>query len=61
MEFLQHLNKAVCWTNSLSEKMAAIPLAYEQALAGYHLAYANSFIKKGAGAYQNNPVSPLPL
>ena len=28
--------------------MAAIPLAYEQALAGYHLAYANSFIKKGS-------------
>ena len=59
------------------EKMAAILLACEQALAGYHPAYANLFIKKGAGADhpayanlfikkgagadQNNPVSPLPL
>ena len=41
--------------------MAAILLACEQALAGYHPAYANLFIKKGAGADQNNPVSPLPL
>ena len=41
--------------------MAAISLACEQALAGYHPAYANSFIKKGAGAYLNNPVSPFPL
>ena len=41
--------------------MAAILLACEQALAGYHPAYANLSIKKGAGADQNNPVSPLPL
>ena len=41
--------------------MAAISLACDQALADYHPAYANSFIKKGAGAYQNNPVSPLPV
>ena len=43
------------------KKMAAILLACEQALAGYHPAYANLFIKKEAGADQNNPVSPLPL
>ena len=43
------------------EKVAAILLACEQALAGYHPAYANLFIKKGAGADQNNPVAPLPL
>ena len=35
IEFLQYLNKAVCWTDGLSKKMAAIPLACEQALAGY--------------------------
>jgi len=43
------------------KKMAAFLLACEQALAGYHPAYANLFIKKGAGVDQNNPVSALPL
>jgi len=43
------------------QKMAAIGPACEQALAGYHPTYANLFIKKGAGAYQNNPVCPFPF
>ena len=61
MDFLRYLNKAVWWTDGLSKKMAATPPACERALAGYLPTYANSFIKKGAGAYQNNPVTFFPF